>query len=43
MGMNMKVNFKKGKNMGMEYINGKMGIIMTDNGKITVLKDMELQ
>ena len=39
----MKVNFKMGKNMGMEYINGKMGIIMMDNGKITVLKDMELQ
>ena len=42
MGINMKVSSKMEKNMEMVYILGKMEIIMMDNGKMTVLKDMEL-
>ena len=42
MEINMKVSSKVEKNMEMEYIHGKMEIIMMDNGKMTVLKDMEL-
>jgi len=40
MGINMKVSFKIAKNTEMVYIHGKMAIIMTDNGKMIVLKDM---
>jgi hypothetical protein len=42
MEINMKVNFKMGKNMEMVSIHGKMGITMTDNGKTTALMGMEL-
>lgn len=42
MEINMKVNFKMGKNMEMVSIHGKMVITMTDNGKTTALMGMEL-
>jgi len=42
MEINMKVNFKMGKNMEMVSIHGKMVITMMDNGKTTALMGMEL-
>lgn len=42
MEINMKVNFKMGKNMEMVSIHGKMVTTMTDNGKTTALMGMEL-